>query len=97
MRRRLQDADQKAHGATRAISGNRSKQDALADTKMVKTRLGPARGAVGHHGEVVAHVAEVLGQRDARVDGRLARRHRHVARVGHLRAQRGADMSGFRV
>jgi hypothetical protein len=47
-------------------------------------RLRPARGRVAHHGEVVAHVAEVLAQRDARVDGRLARGHRHVGGVGHL-------------
>lgn len=28
-------------------------------------RLGPAGGGVGHHADVVAHVAEVLGERDA--------------------------------
>ena len=47
-------------------------------------RLGPAAGGVGHHGKVVALVAPILGQRDARVDAGLARGHRHVARVGHL-------------
>mmetsp|Transcript_35117 Transcript_35117/g.87523 ORF Transcript_35117/g.87523 Transcript_35117/m.87523 type:complete len:342 (+) Transcript_35117:341-1366(+) len=48
-------------------------------------RLGPAGGGVGHHGDVHAHVAQVLGQRDARVDGGLARRHGHVGGVGHER------------
>mmetsp|Transcript_117684 Transcript_117684/g.366628 ORF Transcript_117684/g.366628 Transcript_117684/m.366628 type:complete len:316 (-) Transcript_117684:1022-1969(-) len=40
--------------------------------------LGPAGGAVGHHRDVVAHVAEVLGSRHAGVDGGLPRGHRHV-------------------
>mmetsp|Transcript_19693 Transcript_19693/g.41311 ORF Transcript_19693/g.41311 Transcript_19693/m.41311 type:complete len:205 (-) Transcript_19693:744-1358(-) len=44
--------------------------------------LGPARGGVRHHGHVHAHVAEVFGEGDARVDGRLSGRHRHVGRVG---------------
>mmetsp|Transcript_64817 Transcript_64817/g.166821 ORF Transcript_64817/g.166821 Transcript_64817/m.166821 type:complete len:597 (+) Transcript_64817:397-2187(+) len=47
--------------------------------------LGPARGAVGHHGHVVAHVAEVLGGGHARVDGGLPSCHGHVRRVGHER------------
>eukprot|EP00962_Isochrysis_galbana_P003599 scaffold1021_cov108-Isochrysis_galbana.AAC.20 len=46
-------------------------------------RLGPARGGVGHHGHVEAHVAHVLGEGDARVDGRLAGGDGHVGRVGH--------------
>ena len=37
-------------------------------------RLGPAGGRVGHHGDVHAHVAHVLGERDAGVDRGLARR-----------------------
>lgn len=45
--------------------------------------LGPSRRGVGHHGHIVTHVAEVLGQRDTRVDGCLAGGHRHVGRVGH--------------
>mmetsp|Transcript_16908 Transcript_16908/g.42446 ORF Transcript_16908/g.42446 Transcript_16908/m.42446 type:complete len:669 (+) Transcript_16908:112-2118(+) len=56
-------------------------------TRDLTQRLGPARGGVCHHGEVVAHVAEVLGERDAGVDGRLARCDGHVGGVGH---QRGA-------
>jgi len=44
--------------------------------------LGPARGGVGHHGHVEPHVAHVLGQRDAGVDGRLARGDGHVGGVG---------------
>ena len=48
-------------------------------------RFGPARRRVGHHGHVVAHVAEVLAERDAGVDGGLAGRHGHVGRVGDER------------
>mmetsp|Transcript_6577 Transcript_6577/g.12773 ORF Transcript_6577/g.12773 Transcript_6577/m.12773 type:complete len:472 (-) Transcript_6577:7-1422(-) len=44
--------------------------------------LGPAGGGVRHHGHVHAHVAEVLGKGDTRVDGRLTGRHRHVGGVG---------------
>jgi hypothetical protein len=40
------------------------------------------RCRVGHHGHVVAYVAEALGECDARVDGGLASRHRHVRDVG---------------
>ena len=47
-------------------------------------RFCPARGAVGHHADVHAHVSHVFGQCDARVDGCLARRHGHVGGVGHL-------------
>lgn len=46
-------------------------------------RLCPSGGGVGHHGDVVAHVAEVLRQCDARVDGGLSSGHRHVGGVGH--------------
>ena len=50
-------------------------------------RLGPARGRVGHDRHVVPLVAVVLGDRDSRVDRSLARRHRHVRRIGdHDRA-----------
>jgi hypothetical protein len=45
-------------------------------------RLGPARGGVGDHDGVVAHVAEVLRHGHAAVDARLAGHHRHVRRVG---------------
>ena len=45
-------------------------------------RLAPPGGRVGHHGDVVAHVAVVLGQRGAHVDGGLAGGDRHVRRVG---------------
>ena len=45
--------------------------------------LGPAGGGVSHHGGVVAHVAVILGQRNAGVDGRLTRSNRHVGRVGN--------------
>ena len=34
---------------------------------------------------MVAHVPEVLGQGDARVDGRLSRGHGHVGGVGYQR------------
>ncbi len=44
-------------------------------------RLRPAGGRVGDQHGVVAHVAEVLGDGDARVDARLAREHRHVGGV----------------
>ncbi len=46
--------------------------------------LGPSRGGVCHHGEVVALVSPVLCQGDACVNGRLPRCHRHVGCVGHL-------------
>src|SRR5690606_5208606 len=48
--------------------------------------LSPTRSRVGHHGNVHAHVAEVLGQGDTRVDGRLTSGHRHVGGVGHERS-----------
>src|SRR5512138_668083 len=44
-------------------------------------RLRPARGRVDHERDGLPHVAEVLGDRAAGVDGRLARRDRHVGRV----------------
>eukprot|EP00053_Salpingoeca_punica_P023409 m.9950 g.9950 ORF g.9950 m.9950 type:complete len:683 (-) comp5100_c0_seq1:47-2095(-) len=44
--------------------------------------LGPTRGGVGHHGHVVAHVAEVLGEGDAGVDRGLTGSDRHVGCVG---------------
>ena len=43
--------------------------------------LGPARGRVGHQRDVVAHVAEVLGDGDPGVDRGLARRDGHVRGV----------------
>ena len=43
--------------------------------------LGPAGGGVGQNGDVVAHVAEVLRDRDAGVDRGLARGHGHVGGV----------------
>jgi hypothetical protein len=45
--------------------------------------LGPTGRGVGHHRHVVTHVAEVLGQGDAGVDGGLSGRHRHVGGVRH--------------
>ena len=45
--------------------------------------VGPAAGAVPHHGDVHALIAKVLGEGDAGVDGGLAGRHGHVGRVGH--------------
>src|SRR6267143_1902492 len=44
-------------------------------------RLRPSRGRVGHQGDVVPHVPVVLREGHARVDGRLASRDGHVARV----------------
>ena len=44
--------------------------------------LGPAGGGVGQNGDVIAHVAEVFGDGDAGVDGRLTRRHGHIGGVG---------------
>ena len=44
--------------------------------------LGPAGGGVSQNGHVVAHVAEVLSDGDAGVDGGLAGGHRHVGGVG---------------
>ena len=55
-------------------------------------RLGPARGAVGHHAYVVAHIAEVLGERDPSVDGGLSGCDGHVGSVGH---QTGPLHDGF--
>ena len=48
------------------------------------TNLSPSGGGVGHHGEVVAHVPEVLCQGDSSVDRSLTGCHRHVGSVGHL-------------
>ena len=45
-------------------------------------RLGPAGGGVSQNGDVIAHVAEILRDGDAGVDGRLTRSHRHIGGVG---------------
>ena len=44
-------------------------------------RFCPAGRGIRHHGHVVAHVAVVFRQRDARVDGRLACGHGHIAGI----------------
>ena len=55
----------------------------LSETTRDLTKgLGPARGGVSHHGHVHAHVAEVLGEGDASVDGSLTSGHGHVGGVG---------------
>ena len=43
--------------------------------------LGPAGGGVGDNGDVIAHVAEILRDGDAGVDGRFTRRDRHIGGV----------------
>uniref|UniRef100_A0A1I8J7Y4 UV radiation resistance-associated gene protein n=1 Tax=Macrostomum lignano TaxID=282301 RepID=A0A1I8J7Y4_9PLAT len=43
--------------------------------------LGPTRGGVGHHAHIESHVAEVLGQGDAGVNGSLASGHGHIGGV----------------
>ena len=53
----------------------------LQTARQLAQGLRPPRRRVRHHRHVIAHVAIVLGQRDTRVDGHLARRHRHVRRV----------------
>ena len=53
----------------------------LQPARHLAQRLAPAARAVGHQRDVVALVAEVLGDRDPRVDARLACGDRHVARV----------------
>ena len=53
----------------------------LEPARHLPQRFPPAARAVGHQRDVVALVAEVLGDRDPRVDARLPRRDRHVARV----------------
>mmetsp|Transcript_8655 Transcript_8655/g.14936 ORF Transcript_8655/g.14936 Transcript_8655/m.14936 type:complete len:548 (+) Transcript_8655:633-2276(+) len=45
--------------------------------------LGPSGRGVSHHGHVVAHVAEVLRDRNPGVDGGFAGSDGHVGRVGH--------------
>ena len=60
-------------------------------------RLGPAAGRVGHQRDVQALVAEILGDRDRRVDARLARGHRHVRRVGDDHRALGQRPAGARV
>mmetsp|Transcript_125902 Transcript_125902/g.187926 ORF Transcript_125902/g.187926 Transcript_125902/m.187926 type:complete len:462 (-) Transcript_125902:85-1470(-) len=55
----------------------------LSETTRDLTKgLSPARGGVGHHRHVHAHVTHVLGEGDAGVDGSLSGSHRHVGRVG---------------
>lgn len=44
--------------------------------------LSPSRRRVSHHSDVLAHVSEVLGQRDTSVDGGLSGSDRHVGGVG---------------
>jgi hypothetical protein len=67
----------------------------LAETaRNLTERLGPARGRVGHHRDVHAHVAILLGERDARVDGGLARSDGHVGSVrDEARALHDADVA----
>ncbi len=45
-------------------------------------RLGPTGGGVGDDGHIIAHVAEVLRNGDAGVNGRLTGGHGHVGGVG---------------
>ena len=52
-------------------------------TRNFSQGFGPTRRGVGHHGDVVAHVSEVLGEGDAGVDGGLSSGDRHVGGVGH--------------
>ena len=42
----------------------------------------PAGGGICHDRDVIAHVAEIFCNGDARIDGRLARRHGHIGGVG---------------
>ena len=55
----------------------------LESRRDLAQRLGPPRQAVGKQQHAVAHVAVVLRDGDGRVDGRLARGHRHVGGVHH--------------
>eukprot|EP00760_Papus_ankaliazontas_P029145 PhM_4_TR4148/c1_g1_i1/m.22013 len=54
-------------------------------TRNLTKSFGPARRRVGHHGDVLAHVAVVLGERDTRVDGGLTGGDGHVRSVGDER------------
>ena len=45
--------------------------------------LGPTRGRVSHHGDVLALITEVLSESDTSVDGGLSGGDRHVRGVGH--------------
>mmetsp|Transcript_74114 Transcript_74114/g.214349 ORF Transcript_74114/g.214349 Transcript_74114/m.214349 type:complete len:491 (-) Transcript_74114:426-1898(-) len=54
--------------------------------------LGPSGGAVCHHGDVVAHVTEVLRRRDTGVNRGLPGGHGHVRGVRH---KRGPLHDGF--
>mmetsp|Transcript_169 Transcript_169/g.538 ORF Transcript_169/g.538 Transcript_169/m.538 type:complete len:422 (+) Transcript_169:677-1942(+) len=56
-------------------------------TRNLTKSLGPSRRRVSHHGHIVAHVAQILGQGDTGVDGSLTSSHRHV---GSVRDQGGA-------
>ena len=53
----------------------------LKASRKLAHRLRPARGGVRKDEDVEAHLAEVLGECDGRVDGRLAGGDRHRGRV----------------
>ena len=55
-------------------------------------RLCPARGGIRHDCHVIAHIAVIFGDRDARVDRRFARRNGHIRGV---RDEHGAFHYGF--
>ena len=67
-----------------ACGRGRSEPPGAARGAAVQAGARPSGGGVGHHGEVVAHVAVVLGDCDAGVNGRLPRCHWHVGGVGDL-------------
>lgn len=54
-------------------------------TRDLTKSLGPARGRIGHHGNVQTLIAEVLSKGDTSVDGSLASSDGHVGGVGDER------------
>ena len=51
-------------------------------TRDLSQGLGPTRGGVGHHGNVVALISEILGKGDTGVNGSLSGCDRHVGGIG---------------
>ena len=58
-------------------------------------RFRPAGGRVCHDGHGVSHVAEVLCNGDAGIDGGLTRRHRHIGGVGDQHGPLHQGLSRF--
>ena len=69
----------------------------LESSRDLSERLRPTGGRIRHHRDVIAHVAVIFRQSDARVDGRLTRRDGHVGGVRNQGGAVGHGAVGLRV